>query len=109
MTREVIVSRQARREIAGATAWGAENRSRSEAGRWAIEIEDALDGLADDPERHPLCDEAECFGLAVRQLNFGLGRRASHRILFEVRDERVVILRVRHVAQDSLSAEDFDD
>jgi hypothetical protein len=36
----------------------------------------------------------------------GLGRRPSHRVVFTIRPEGVVVLRVRHLAQERIAADD---
>jgi plasmid stabilization system protein ParE len=61
--------------------------------------------LEEDPERWPEAPEAE-WHEGLRQLLHGK-RRHLHRILFEIRGQLVVVLRVRHGAQDFLGPEDF--
>ena len=41
----------------------------------------------------------------IRQLNFGLGSKPTHRLVYAIRRDRVVILRVRRLAQQSLDVE----
>ncbi|MDZ4658204.1 MAG: hypothetical protein SH868_11560 [Bythopirellula sp.] len=41
------------------------------------------------------------------QLLYGLGRRPTHRILFGIESETVIIFRVRHTSQDALTGEDL--
>ena len=48
--------------------------------------------------------ERDLLSQGIRQLLFGLGRRATHRIVFAVDDDAVIVLRVRHASQDALSA-----
>jgi hypothetical protein len=58
--------------------------------------------LADNPDRFGLADENGRFPYEVRQLNFGLGSRPTHRLVFVIRPHDVVVLRVRHLAQDAI-------
>jgi hypothetical protein len=37
--------------------------------------------------------------IELRQLNYGSGRKITHRIIFAIRPTRVVVYAVRHVAQ----------
>ncbi len=66
----------------------------------------AIRSLAKDPERHAPAYESETFRYELRQLNYGLGRRPTHRAVFTIREDTVVILRIRHLAQDELSPGD---
>ena len=71
----------------------------------ASSIEDAIATLERNPARWPLAPEAEWYDGDLRQLLHGK-RRGIYRILFEVRGETVVILRVRHGRQNLLRQED---
>jgi plasmid stabilization system protein ParE len=43
----------------------------------------------------------------LKQLLFGIGRRATHRVVFIIENNQVTVLRVRHSAQDALTLEDL--
>jgi plasmid stabilization system protein ParE len=81
-------------------------RSRVSANRWRDSLLAAVSSLEENPERCPEAPEAEWSGAGLRQLLHGK-RRHIHRILFEIRGAVVVLLRVRHSAQDLLGAEDL--
>jgi hypothetical protein len=51
--------------------------------------------------------ESDLLADGIRQLNFGIGRRPTHRILFAIDGLSVVVLRVRHASQDALSGDDL--
>ena len=38
----------------------------------------------------------------IRQLNFGVSSKKTHRVVYEVTDEDVRVFAVRHLAQDEL-------
>lgn len=57
--------------------------------------------------RCPLAQENGTFPFEVRQLNFGLGRKATHRAVFTVRPDMILVLRVRHLAQNELTLDDL--
>ena len=59
----------------------------------------AASSLAADPSRSALAAENDRFPYEIRQLNFGIGPKSTHRLLFTVRPGKVVVLRVRHLAQ----------
>ncbi len=43
----------------------------------------------------------------VRQLLYGLGKKLTHRAVFEIRGDTVYVVAVRHLAQDDLSSEEL--
>jgi plasmid stabilization system protein ParE len=100
----VVIARKAAREIETQYNWLSE-RSESAANRWRNSLLQAIETLAENPERCPEAPEAEWHS-GLRQLLHGK-RRQVHRILFEIREQIVVILRVRHAAQEFLGPEAF--
>ena len=79
--------------------WWAENRSAEQAVRWYNGIADAIEALADRPAQWPLARENSRTPYELRERHFGLGRQPTHRILFTIRPELVLIVSIRHVAQ----------
>jgi plasmid stabilization system protein ParE len=106
MSRQVLLTDRAHADLLQACAWWAENRSAQQAERWYDGFAEAIRCLATDPERCPLAPESSAFPYALRQLNYGVGRRPTHRAIFVVRPDSVLILRVRHLAQQPLSPQD---
>jgi plasmid stabilization system protein ParE len=106
MSHQVFLTDRAQRDLVQACTWWAENRSAEQAERWYDGIANAILSLASNPERCPLAPENEAFPYELRQLNYGLGRRPTHRAVFGIRPDRVLILRVRHLAQKPLSPEE---
>jgi plasmid stabilization system protein ParE len=103
----VIITGPAKRDIRAAFAWWAENRSADQAERWYFGVHAAIQSLRSTPERGSPATETDLLDQGVRQLLFGLGRRATHRILFTIDKNSVVILRVRHSSQDALTFDDL--
>jgi plasmid stabilization system protein ParE len=99
MTFSVEIARKAAREIEGQYEWLAE-RSQAAAERWRRQLLEAIVSLEENPERCGEAPEAEYYE-GLSQLLNGKGRQI-HRILFQIRGDKVVILRVRHSAQDLL-------
>jgi plasmid stabilization system protein ParE len=103
----VLVSRPAERDLKEQHDWWAEHRSLEQAARWYAGILKAIIDLEQHPERHPRAAEDGLWPYTVRQLNYGLGRKPSHRALFTIHNREVIVLRVRHVAQSPLTADDL--
>ena len=104
MSFRVVIARRAKREIQDYDDWLGQ-RSPAAAQRWRNSFLKAVTSLEDNPEGCPEAPEAE-YHAGLRQLLHGK-RRQVHRILFEVRDDTVVILRVRHAAQNLLGPSDL--
>jgi plasmid stabilization system protein ParE len=104
MSFRVEIARRAAREIEAQYDWLAE-RSKAAADHWRDSLLAAVTSLEDDPERCPEAPEAE-WQEGLRQFVHGK-RRQAHRILFEIRGDVVIVLRVRHSAQDLLGPDEL--
>ncbi len=80
--------------------------SSASATKWQDGIYAKIDSLKLLPERSPLADEAETLDFDLRMMLYGRGRQI-YRVLFTIDDHTVNVLRVRHAAQDWVTAEDF--
>ncbi len=69
--------------------------ARGAALEWFDGLCDAIESLAEFPERCAFAPEAALREKGVRQLLYGEGRRV-YRILYRVKDESVQILTMRH-------------
>lgn len=107
MTYRVILTERADRELEHAVDWWAENRSVDQAARWYAGFSDAIASLATDPQRSPLAPENDRFPCELRELHYGLGSRPTHRAVFTIRPDMVLILTIRHGAQAELEEEDL--
>ena len=106
MTYQVIILPNAEVQIYKSAIWWSENRSTQQAIRWVEGIESAIHSLVIDPEQHGIALENDAFSFTLRQLLYGLGSNATHRVLFEIRDDKVLVHTVRHVAQKEVGPED---
>ena len=97
-TYEINLTARAERNWREAYEWYAD-RSVEAAEKWYVAMQSALDSLKHNPVRCPLADENKSVPIELRQLNFGSGRKASHRILFAIRSAYVAVYAIRHVAQ----------
>ena len=84
-------------EIEEAYDWLAQ-RAPSAAARWKDNLLAAIDTLETFPGRCSIAPESEYSEREVRQLLYGK-RQRKYRVLFEIRDKMVVVLRVRHGAR----------
>jgi plasmid stabilization system protein ParE len=105
--RILIIDPRARDQLTEAFSWWADHRSSEQAGRWLAGIERAISRLEENADQHPLAAESRRFPEEVRQLNFGLGRRPTHRILFSIRRDSIYVFSVRHVAQGEIHPDDL--
>ena len=103
---KVAIARRARADLKEAVLWWAEHRSSEQALRWYGRALHAIRSLEKNPERHPLADESAMFPFEVRQLTFSLGRKPTHRAVFTIRPDMVLVLRVRLLAQESLKPDE---
>lgn len=103
----IVLTGLAQQDIQSAHDWWAENHSPTDAHRWYLGIYQAITSLANMPERCPLTPESDLLKQGIRQLNFGIGQRCTHRIVFAITDTEVLILRVRHASQETLQVFDL--
>lgn len=104
---DVVITPSAELDIQENYRWWYVNRSQEQAIRWYVALYNSIENLRDVSDRCPLASEAESLETPIRQLSFGLGRLPSHRVIFVIADQQVVVLRVRHVSQSDLTRNDL--
>ena len=110
MTYHVVISTQATAELRAAAEWWAENREPKQAARWFVGFDAKIQRLANNAHRWPVSDENDEFSYEIRQLNFGLSSRPTHRAVFTIVEPNVVlVLTIRHTAQNRITPEDIDE
>ncbi len=107
MSCQVTISLRAAGELLAIARWWSENRSVDQAERWYDGFIDALEALAMQPERCPFARENGQCSVELRQLNYSIGGRATHRAVFSIQGMSVTVLSIRHVAQEDLSTGDL--
>ena len=107
MSLNVILEPRAENDLHDAAAWWAEHRSAEQAQRWYEGFVQALDSLGENPGRWPLARENAKFPYELRELHYGLGSRPTHRAVFTIRADAVVVLTIRHAAQQEIVPEDL--
>jgi plasmid stabilization system protein ParE len=103
---EVLFTRQATAAFDETFEWY-RGRSYAAARKWTDAIELAIDCLERNPLRCPRAREHGLLPLQLRQYSFGAGRKRTHRMVFVVRQQTVVVYAIRHLAQDALSLDDL--
>jgi plasmid stabilization system protein ParE len=104
---EVCVTAKARRQLDDAATWWSKHRSAEQAYRWYSGFIAAINSLSDHPESKPFARENEALPIELQELRYGLGRKPTHRALFPIRPDAVVVHAVRHLAQTDLTFEDL--
>ena len=106
MPYRVELSRTATRDISRVFAWyGDHNENLGQ--RWHDGVLQRINSLATNPERCGLAHETNDFDFEIREHLYGVGRKKTHRILFQITEETVEVLAVRHVAQQDFSSDDI--
>jgi hypothetical protein len=55
-----------------------------------------------------MATERDLLPQGVRQLLYGLGRKRTHRIVFAVDGDEVIVFRVRHTSQAALKPDELE-
>ena len=106
MKYDVVLTTKAKRQLDEACAWYAA-RNADVADAWYDGFVEALISLESNPQRHGLARENDAFSVELRQLNYGSGRRKTHRAVFVIRPNKVVVHAIRHLAQQDLTLDDL--
>ena len=64
--------------------------------------------LAEHPEHCPLARENGQFPGELRELHYGVGSRPTHRAVFAIRPDIILVYTIRHAAQDDWRPDEVD-
>ena len=106
MTLPVTITDRAFDELNAAYEWWAKNRSADQALQWYNGFIDQIKSLSEHPEQWPIAAEDEEFPFTVRQRTYCQGKKPTHRAVFTIRPDMILVLRIRHLAQDKISSDD---
>ena len=109
MRRHVTITKPAESDVHTNYAWWAEHRSEEQAKRWLVGIYQAMFQLAEDADTYSGATEAKLRQIGIKQVGFGIGSRATHRILYRVQNDEVIVFRVRALRQDAIALENLDE
>lgn len=106
MKYDVVLTENATQQLDEACAWYDQNAP-DIAADWYNAFLDALIHLEDNPEQHGLARESSRFPFQIRELLFGLGKQLTHRAVFTLHREKVVVRSIRHLSRKDLSEDDL--
>ena len=99
MSYRILFTEQAHRDLRQACEWWVRNGSTEQAGDWFDGFAKAVYLVSENPERFPLAREDGSFSSELRQFSYGLAKHPTHRAVFTVRGNTILVLRVRHLAR----------
>jgi len=103
----VDFTERATKEFNAACDWY-EQHSPQAAKKWLAAVGHMLDQLESDPHRFPRASDADVLTVPLQESYLGAGRRYTHRFVYAVRPDHVVVVyAIRHLAQDELTIDDF--
>lgn len=74
---------------------------------WLEGFDQALASLAQNPERCTLARESDAFRIELRELHYGLRSKATHRAIYSIHRDEVIVYAVRHLAQQELTPQEL--
>jgi len=108
MSFQLRITGPAERDMRENHRWWSENRSSEQADRWLIGIDKIIYSLCETAEHHTLATETVLRKAGIRQVSFGLGHKPSHRIIYAINGQNVIIFRVRAFKQQDLDIGDLE-
>lgn len=106
MRHEVVLTQQAEQELHAAADWLVEHAEQPAiAEKWFNGFVALLMSLEKMPARCGLAPEDRHFPCELRQILYG--RKRTYRALFTIRENRVVVLAIRHSAQAEILPEEI--
>ena len=105
MRRRVRLTVKARQQLHKAADWYRDKDS-SVGAAWLDGFERRIESLSENPERCGLARESDQFPHELRELYYGSGRKNTHRALFHILEDEVVVVGIRHFAQDEITPND---
>lgn len=107
MTYRVVLTPNARQELYEDALWWAEHRDAGQATLWLDGFEKALESLAIQPGKHPPARESQDVSVDLRQMLYGVNKAPTHRAVFEIRGEDVIVHGIRHLARRDLTPDEL--
>jgi plasmid stabilization system protein ParE len=107
MSLPVHLASRAHQDIEESYEWWTKNRSAEQAQRWRDLCVRTIDSLSNKNTRSSWATENSALPIPARQVTFGLGRRPTHRVVFTIRPDMILVLRVQSLSQRPLSPDDI--
>src|SRR4051812_13626992 len=106
MRRAVQIVERARSDVDDIFNWLV-RRSATGGIRWYLEFRHSVDKIAAAPEEFSIAPESDLLGRQVRQALFKTRQGRSYRIIFELTDLEILVLRIRGPGQSPLRKRDL--
>ena len=101
----IFLTAKAEEQLHAAADWYAEQNA-DVADKWFKGIVTAINDLGINAERFGLARENDVMPFELHERRYGLGKRITHRVLFVIRPDKIVIHQIRHVAQRDINKEE---
>lgn len=99
MSLPLVIMPEAQEGLLRNARWWAEHHSLQQAERWYDRIVDALEDLPNRIHQHPIARENDAFPFEVREMHYGVRSHSTHRVLYTIRPDSVVVLSIRGAAE----------
>lgn len=93
--------------MAAEARWWAKHHSEAQALRWYDGFMNAIESLRDMPARCSLARENVRVNFDLHEFHYGTGSHSTHRALFRIEDEKVIILLIRRHSQSDVIDDDL--
>ncbi len=108
MRYRVVLTDGASEELQEDAIWWAEHRDSAQALQWFDGFIHALNQLSENPVTYPVAAESVRYSVDLRQMLYGIGKKPTHRAVFQVCGNEVVVHGIRHLARNDLRIDDFE-
>ncbi len=108
MSHYLKVTDEAAEQLFSIAKWYAETSQSLEiAAGWYDGFLDKLESLEQNPHQGLLARENDKFDFELRELNYGSGKKTTHRALYRIVGNAIEILSIRHHAQQDVGMGDL--
>lgn len=103
---KVRLTAKAEHDVEAALSWFESQSAAAAGARWMKQLMLRIATLESHPQRCALAVESHELGLEIRELGFGK-RQGRYRLLFQIQDDTVFVVRVWHGGRDAVSTSDL--
>ncbi len=103
---QIRLTHKAERDADNVLRWFADQHAMTAGTKWLSTLMARLNTLETNPERCPVAEESAALGLEIRELLLGK-RRGVYRLLFQIKERTVYIVRIWHIARETPTADDL--
>src|SRR5262245_31569978 len=107
MSYEVELSQRALTDLIRNASWWATHHSVEQALRWYDDFRAAIASLAETPQRYRLARENSKCEFEIRELDYGVSSRPTHRAIYTIGADKVTVLAIRHGAELDMTVDEL--